>query len=392
MQEVAVIGVGQTRYGALIGQSAKELFGEAFTEAVRNVDKGLDLKEIKDIYVGNLGVGGGQLGNFSSMIADHIGLAGVPATRVENACASSGFAFRSAVLAIASGACKVALAGGVEKMNDVSRDRLKYWLGVSGDTEWERLSGMTFAGVYALMASRHMHQYGTKREHLAMVAVKNHKNGADNPKAHFQRAITIEQALNAAMVANPLSLFDCCPVSDGASAIILCQAEIAKKYTDTPIYVLGHGASTDKLGAFEREDLTTLNATVESARQAYEMAKIKPDDVDLAEVHDCFTIAELMAYEDLGFCRKGEGGKLIESGETQVGGRIPVNPSGGLKSKGHPIGATGTGQVYEIVKQLRNQVVKPSRQVSGAEIGLAHNVGGSGGTAVVSILGIGGMK
>jgi acetyl-CoA acetyltransferase len=181
-------------------------------------------------------------------------------------------------------------------------------------------------------------------------------------------------------------------VSDGASAIILCQAEIAKKYTDTPIYVLGHGASTDKLGAFEREDLTTLNATVESARQAYEMAKIKPDDVDLAEVHDCFTIAELMAYEDLGFCRKGEGGKLIESGETQVGGRIPVNPSGGLKSKGHPIGATGTGQVYEIVKQLRNQVVKPSRQVSGAEIGLAHNVGGSGGTAVVSILGIGGMK
>jgi acetyl-CoA acetyltransferase len=389
MQKVAVIGVGQTRYGTFIDQSAKELFAEAFAEAVKDVDKGLDLKDIQDIYIGNLGVGGGQLGNFSSMVADHIGLLGVPATRVENACASSGSAFRSAVLAVASGTCRIALAGGVEKMNDIPRERLRYWLGVSGDTEWERLAGMTFAGIYALMATRHMHQYGTKREHLAMVAVKNHSNGADNPKAHFQRPITIEQAMNAAMVAKPLSLFDCCPITDGASAVLVCQSEIAKNYTDTPIHVLGLGASTDRLGVFEREDFTTLRATIESAKQAYSMAKIEPNDVDLAEVHDCFTIAEIMAYEDLGLCHKGDGGKFIESGETQIGGRIPINPSGGLKSKGHPIGATGTGQVYEIVKQLRKQTVKASRQVSGAEIGLTHNVGGSGGTAVVTILGLG---
>jgi len=289
-------------------------------------------------------------------------------------------------MAIMSGVCDVVLAGGVEKMTDIPRDKLRYWLGVSGDTEWERLAGMTFPGVYALMALRHMHQYGTKREHLAMVAVKNHKNGAQNPKAHFQRETTLERALNSPMVAYPLTIFDCCPVSDGASVTILCRADLAKKYTDTPIYVAGFGAGTDRLSLFEREDFTTLMASVLAAKQAYKMAGIEPKDVDVAEVHDCFTIAEIIAYEDLGFCKKGEGAKLIEEGETEIGGRIPVNPSGGLKAKGHPIGATGTGQIYEIVKQLRDEAEKRSRQVSGAEIGLTHNVGGSGGTAVVHIL------
>ena len=392
MEEVAIIGAGQSRFGTFVEKGAKELFVEAFEEALGAVDKGIESREIQEIYVGNLGVGGGQLGNFASMIADYAGLAGIPAVRLENACASSGFAFRAAVLAVQSGTCDIAVAGGIEKMNDLPRERLRYWLGISGDTEWERLAGMTFAGVYALMAMRHMRQYGTKREHLAMVAVKNHKNGADNPKAHFQRTITLEQALNSAMVAHPLTLFDCCPVTDGASAAIVCRTDLAKKYTDTPIYVLGHGASTDRLGLFERKDFTALTATTMAAEQAYKMAKIQPKDVNLAEVHDCFTIAEIMAYEDLGFCKKGEGGKLVEAGETQIGGRIPVNPSGGLKSKGHPIWATGTGQVYEIFKQLRRQAVKSSRQVSGADIGLTHNVGGSGGTAVVHILGIGERK
>jgi acetyl-CoA C-acetyltransferase/acetyl-CoA acyltransferase len=237
-----------------------------------------------------------------------------------------------------------------------------------------------------------MHQYGTKKEHLAMVAVKNHANGADNPKAHFQRTITLEQALNSIMVAYPLTLFDCCPTTDGASAVVVCKADMAKKYTDTPVYIIGHGASTDRLGLFERKDFTTLASSTMAAQQAYKMAKIQPEDVNLAEVHDCFTIAEIMAYEDLGFCKRGEGGKLIEAGETQIGGRIPVNPSGGLKSKGHPIGATGTGQIYEVFKQLRRQAVKPSRQVSDAEIGLTHNVGGSGGTAVVHIFSAGERK
>lgn len=271
-------------------------------------------------------------------------------------------------------------------MTDIPRDKLRYWLGVSGDTEWERLAGMTFPGVYALMALRHVHQYGTKREHLAMVAVKNHKNGAQNPKAHFQREITLEVALNSPMVAYPLTIFDCCPVSDGASVAILCRADLAKKYTDTPIYVAGFGAGTDRLSLFERENFTTLIASVLAARQAYKMAGIEPKDVNVAEVHDCFTIAEIIAYEDLDFCKKGEGAKLVEEGETEIGGKISVNPSGGLKAKGHPIGATGAGQIYEIVKQLRGEVEKKSRQVSGAEVGLTHNVGGSGGTAVVHIL------
>jgi acetyl-CoA acetyltransferase len=389
MKDVAVIAAGQTKFGSFVDKGAKELFVEAFTEALNDVDKGIEPKEIKEVYVGSLGVGGGQLGNFASMMTDYAGISGTPAVRLENACASSGFAFRTAVLSVASGACDVAVAAGVERMNDIPRERLRYWLGVSGDTEWERLAGMTFAGVYALMAMRHMHQYNTKREHLAMVAVKNHKNGADNPKAHFQRVITVEQALNSPMIAHPLTLFDCCPITDGASAVIVCNVDIAKKYTDTPVYVIGHGASTDRLGVFERQDFTTLAATVEAAKEAYKMASCNAKDVDFAEIHDCFTIAEIMAYEDLGFCKKGEGGKLIESGETQMGGRIPVNASGGLKSKGHPIGATGTGQVYEVFKQLRKQVEKPSRQVSGAETGLAHNVGGSGGTAVVHILSAG---
>lgn len=273
-------------------------------------------------------------------------------------------------------------------MRDLPPDRLRYWLGVSGDTEWERLAGMTFAGVYALMAQRHIHQHGTKEEHMHMVAVKNHKYGADNPKAQLQRAITLEQATKSAPVCHPLRLFDCCPTSDGAAAAILCNAETAKKFTDSPIRVLGIGAGTDRLALFRREDLTTLKASVNAAKQAYEMSHLEPKDINVAEVHDCFTIAEIMAYEDLGFCKKGEGGKLIEEGQTYIGGRIPVNASGGLKAKGHPIGATGVGQIYEITKQLRGEADKKSRQVPDARIGLAHNVGGSGATATVHILGV----
>ncbi len=353
-----------------------------------DVEKGFDHKLIQEAYVGTLGVGGGQLGNFAAVVGDATGLTGIPITRVENACASSGFAFRSAFLAVASGICDVALAGGIEKMRDLPPDRLRYWLGVSGDTEWERLAGMTFTGVYALMAQRHIHQYGTKEEQLHMVAVKNHKQGADNPKAHLRRAITLEQASKSAAVCLPLRLFDCCPTSDGASAAILCDASMAKKFTNSPIRVVGAGAGTDRLALFQREDFTTLKASTIAAKQAYNMAKLDPKDINLAEVHDCFTIAEIMAYEDLGFCEKGEGGRLMEEGQTYIGGRIPVNASGGLKSKGHPIGATGVGQIYEITKQLRGQAEKTSRQVPNARYGLAHNAGGSGATAVVHILGV----
>ena len=220
-----------------------------------------------------------------------------------------------------------------------------------------------------------------------MVAVKNHKYGAENPKAQLQRAITLEQATKSAVVCDPLRLFDCCPTSDGASAAILCEATMAKRFTESPVRVLGTGAGTDRLALFLRDDFTTLRASTSASKQAYDMAKVEPKDINLAEVHDCFTIAEIMAYEDLGFCKKGEGGPLIEEGQTYIGGRIPVNVSGGLKAKGHPIGATGVGQIYEITKQLRGKTEKRSRQVPDAKLGLAHNVGGSGATAVVHILG-----
>ena len=388
MRNVAVIGVGQTKYGDQPNLGAGELFAQAFTDAVADANKGFDTKLIQEAYVGTLGVGGGQLGNFAAVIGEAAKITGVPITRVENACASSGFAFRSAFLAIASGVCDVALAAGVEKMRDLPPDRLRYWLGVSGDTEWERLAGMTFAGVYALMAQRHIHQYGTKEEQLHMVAVKNHKYGADNPKAQLQRAITLDQANKSATVCHPLRLFDCCPTSDGASAALLCDAEMAKQFTDTPIRILGVGAGTDRLALFQREDFATLEATTHAAKQAYQMAHLEAKDISLAEVHDCFTIAEIMAYEDLGFCKKGEGGRFIEEGQTYIGGRIPVNASGGLKSKGHPIGATGVGQIYEITNQLRGKVEKKTRQVPNAKFGLAHNVGGSGATATVHVLGV----
>ena len=387
MRNVSIIGVGQTKFGDHPLLNAGELFAQAWTEAVANVGKGLDPKLVQEAYIGTLGVGGGQLGNFAAVVGEAAKLTGIPITRVENACASSGFAFRSAYLAVASGICDVALAGGVEKMRDLPPDRLRYWLGVSGDTEWERLAGMTFAGVYALMAQRHIYQYGTKEEQLHMVAVKNHKYGADNPKAQLQRAITLEQASKSAVVCLPLRMFDCCPTSDGASAAILCAGEMAKKFTDIPIRVLGVGAATDRLALFQREEFTTLKASVLAARQAFDMAHLEQRHISLAEVHDCFTIAEIMAYEDLGFCKKGEGGKLIEDGQTYIGGRIPVNVSGGLKAKGHPIGATGVGQICEITKQLRGEAEKTSRQVPNARYGLAHNVGGSGGTATVHILG-----
>ena len=388
MRKVSVIGAGQTKFGDHPNLGASELFAQAFEEAVADADKGFDQKLIQEAYVGTLGVGGGQLGNFAAVVGEAAKITGVPITRVENACASSGFAFRSAFLAIASGICDVALAGGVEKMRDLAPDRLRYWLGVSGDTEWERLAGMTFAGVYALMAQRHIHQYGTKEEQLHMVAVKNHKYGADNPKAQLQRTITLDQANKSATVCHPLRLFDCCPTSDGASAALLCEAEMARKFTDSPIRVMGVGAGTDRLALYQREDFATLKATTYAAKQAYDMAHLKAEDISLAEVHDCFTIAEVMAYEDLGFCKKGEGGTMIEQGQTYIGGRIPVNASGGLKAKGHPIGATGVGQIYEIANQLRGKVEKKTRQVPNAKFGLAHNVGGSGATATVHILAI----
>ena len=386
MKRVAIVGAGCTKFGERLDAGLSELFTEAYIEALHGVDKGIDPSEIQEAFIGSMGSGGGQIANTAPLMIDYAGIPGIPATKVENACASGGYAIRSALLSILTGQCKVALVGGVEKMRDIPSERGRAWLGVGGDTEWERWHGLTFPAVFALMATRHMHEYGTTREQLAKVAVKNHKNGSKNPKAHFQNEIKLENALKAPMVAYPLSLMDCCPTSDGASAAILCEESLARRYTDTPVYIAGFGAATDRLASFSRESLTKGIATVNASSQAYKMAGIGPDDIDLAEVHDCFTIAEIVHTEDLGFCKKGEGGKFVEEGQTEIAGKVAVNPSGGLKAKGHPIGATGVGQVYEIFKQLRNEADKPSRQVPDAQIGLAHIMGGFIAAGTVHIL------
>jgi len=325
--------------------------------------------------------------HLGALIADYSGLASlhIPSTRVEAACASGGLALRQGIIAVASGYHDIVIAGGAEKMTDVGVETTTDALAAAADREWEGIMGATFPGLYAMMARLHMHKYGTTQEQLAAVAVKNHHNGTMNPKAQFQNEITIDTVINSVMVADPLRVFDCSPISDGASAVVIASADVARKYTDTPIYVKASAQASGTISLHDRPDITTIDATVAAANWAYKMAKLTPKDINFAEVHDCFTIAEICAIEDLGFVKKGEGGKATESGLTAIGGKIPVNPSGGLKACGHPVGATGVKQAVEMVLQLRGEAGK--RQIDGANIGLTHNVGGSGGTAVVHIFG-----
>jgi len=383
MGRVAVVAAGHTPFGDH-RRTAKSLFTEAFAQCLDSADKGLEPARVQEAWIGSLGFGGGQLGNLAALLTEHARLPNIPARRVENACASSGFAFRDAYLAVRSGAVDVAVAGGVEVMNDLGPVRQRYWLGVSGDTEWERLAGLTFPGVYAMMAVRHMEEFGTTREQLAAVAVKNHRNGARNPNAQFRKEITIEDALRSPSVAYPFTLYDCCGTTDGATAVVLASEATAREFTDTPVWVRGSGAATDHLALHDRATLTTLEATRRAAADALRQAEARVEDIDLMEVHDCFTIAEVLALEDLGLCPKGDGGRFTASGATAIEGQVAVNASGGLKAKGHPLGATGTGQVYELFHQLRGTA--EGRQRDGAEIGLAHNVGGSGATCAVHVL------
>jgi acetyl-CoA C-acetyltransferase len=366
-------------------RSYRSLFETAFESAVDSVPDGFDPEAIDEAVVGNLGVGGRQLGLPGPAVTEHVGLHGVPCSRVENACAASGYAVRQAVQAVRSGMADVVLAGGVEVMSDMSSDVTKYWLGVSGETEWERLTGTTFAGVYAQMASAYLDRYeDAEPEHLSMAAVKNHANGAKNPHAHLGFECSMDQAVGAPIVADPLNLYHCCPTSDGAAATLVASEDVVEEYTDDPVRVAGVGAASDRVGLFQREDYTAVEASARAGEKAYGRADVGPEDVDFAEVHDCFAIAELLAYEDLGFCGRGEAPYLLEEGKTELGGELPVNASGGLKSKGHPIGATGAGQLAEAFKQLTGRAGE--RQVEDAARGLTHNVGGSGGAAVVHVL------
>jgi acetyl-CoA C-acetyltransferase len=359
------------------------LLRTAVQSAYGSVDRGVERTQIGEAFLGTLGFSGWQLGNASAVLAEEAGIPGVPSTRVENACASAGFALRAGIKAIESGSRDVVLVAGLEKMTDPTPSRRRYWLGVSGDTEWERLAGLTFAGVYGLMADRYLAEHHVGREALAEVAVKNHANGALNPNAQFQKEITRQQVLDAPKVADPLGLLDCCPVTDGAAAILLAGEEIARSFTDTPVIIAGDGAGSDTLALQERAHLTRLAATQRAGDEAFHRAGVDRSVISFLEVHDCFTIAELLALEDLGFAGRGEAGALTLSGATRRGARLPVNPSGGLKSKGHPIGATGAGQAYEAFHQLRGTADR--RQVEGAEWGLSHNVGGSGASATVTI-------
>jgi acetyl-CoA C-acetyltransferase len=368
-------------------RSFRDIVVEAGVGALE--DAGVGGESIDSMFVGNMS--GGQFveqEHIGALIADYSGLAAglhVPSTRVEAACASGGLAFRQGIQSVASGYNDIVVAAGVEKMTDVSSVGASSALAAAADREWEGMMGATFPGLYAMIARMHMQQYGTTSEQLAQVAVKNHKNGTNNPIAQYRNNITVDKVLNSIMVADPLHIFDCSPITDGAAALVLAPAEEAYKYTDTPIYIKGSGQASDTIALHDRRDITTLDASVYAAKRAYDMAGIGPDDIDVAEVHDCFTIAEICAIEDLGFVEKGQGGRYVEEGNTAIGGRIPVNTSGGLKACGHPVGATGIKQAAEIINQLRGEAGK--RQVEGAEIGLAHNVGGSGATALVHILG-----
>jgi acetyl-CoA C-acetyltransferase len=277
---------------------------------------------------------------------------------------------------IKAGLADVVLVVGTETMTHVGSSMATEWMARAGDTRWEYPFGITFPGFYALMATRHMHEFGTSRMQLSMVAVKNHKYGAMNPFAHLQKEVSLEEAMKSVPICQPLNLYDCCLISDGAAAVIMASEEKAKKITDTPVWITGLGSASDTMMIAERPSLVGLTASQIAGEQAYKMASVTPNDIDVACTHDCFTIAEIMSYEDLGFCKKGEGGKFIEEGQSYIGGKVPINVDGGLKSKGHPLGATGVSMTVEIVKQLRGEAGK--RQVNAAEIGLTHNVGETG--------------
>jgi len=380
---VSIVSAGLSKFGRREGLMCRELFAEATKEAFERCPNLDPIKDIDALFVGHMGESYEHQGHTGPTLADWIGLLPKPAVRIESACASSGSALRIGILAILSGLHKVVMVGGVEKMTHRTTAEVTEYLAMASDFPFEQWNGITFPGLYALLATAHMDKYGTTEENLAKVAVKNHHNGTLNPKAHMQKEITLDKAMTSKVVAWPLKLYDCSLITDGGSCIILTHPDIAKKYTDTPVHIIGSGQASDTIGLYEREELTSLKAARIAGQEAYRMAGVEPKDLDVAEVHDCFTIAEILAYEDLGFCGVGKGGNLINEGTTEIGGKLPVNPSGGLKSKGHPVGATGTAQAYEIYLQLTGQAQK--RQVDGANIGLSHNVGGSGATASVHI-------
>jgi acetyl-CoA C-acetyltransferase len=380
---VSIVSAGMSKFGRFDGVYARELFVEAAKDAYERCPNLDPRRDIKALIVGQMSESFEHQGHTGPTVADWIGLTPIPTIRTEAACSSSAVAIRAGIFAIMSGLYDVVMVGGVEKMTHRKTSDVTEYLAMACDYPFEQWQGATFPGLFAMVGRAHMHKYGTTEKQMALVAVKNHRHGAMNPKAHMQKEICLEDALSSRVVAYPLKLYDCSLITDGACCLIFTKPEIAKKYTDTPVHIIGSGQASDTIGLYERENLTNLDAGRLAGEEAYKMAGVEPKDVDVAEVHDCFTIAEIVAYEDLGFCERGKGGCLVEDGQTGIDGKVAVNTSGGLKAKGHPVGATGAAQAYEVYLQLTEQAGK--RQVKGAEIGLTHNIGGLGATGVVNI-------
>jgi acetyl-CoA C-acetyltransferase len=388
MRKVAIIGVGNSKFGNRTDVNIAELAYESTKPAFE--EAGITPKDVEFVAVGSVGAGAWYEELLPAVVsAEYCGLTGAGLVRCEAACSSGSAAFQTAYSAIASGQAEITMALGIEKMREIDTPTSMEWIGRAGYYFWEFHNfGVTFPAYYALYANAYMAKYGTTEEDLALVAVKNHKYGSMNPKAHLQNKITVNDVLSSMVIASPLKLLDCCPMTDGSAAVILASEEKVKELKiDTPVWVAGIGYSSGTANLSKRKDYVGLEASVLAAQRAYKTAGITPDKLDFAEVHDCFTIAEILAYEDLGFCAKGEGAKLIREGQTEIGGKIPVNMDGGLKAKGHPIGTTGCSMIYELTKQLKEEAVEKSRQVHLKNyIGLAHNVGGTGHYCYVTIL------
>ncbi len=383
MRPVAVIGIGKTAFGAFPDRDLRSLAVEAGQKALE--DAGIEPGRVEAFYLGNFAgpsfVGQNHLAPY---VAAGLGITSVPCTRFEAACASSGSAFYHAVSSVAAGLQDIVLIGGVEKMTSQPTPKVTEILSAAGDMCGEGRAGATFPALFAMIARRHMYQYGTTREMLAAVAVKNHANGAKNPLAHMRKVITIEQALNGKPISEPLTVYDCSLVSDGAAAVVIAPLDRAAEFTKKPIRVRGIAQASDVVALDEKDDVTTFKAVRAAAEKAYKMAGVQASDVQFAEVHDCFTIAEIVAIEDLGFAAKGQGGPYTLEGRTCLNGERPVNTSGGLKSKGHPVGATGVGQICDIAIQIRGDAGE--RQIPNNTLGVAQNLGGSGATCVVTVL------
>jgi acetyl-CoA C-acetyltransferase len=407
---VAMVGAGMSRFGAFAEKNTRDLFVEAYKGMKKTVDKGFDPSVIEALYIGNFSSDQFEhQAHIAPLLTDAIGLTPRPATRVEDACASGGAAIWQGVMMIASGMADVVLVGGAEKMTALNTAAVTEALATAADMPFEIPAGFTFPGFYAAMASAYMHQYGMKSEHLMNVAIKNHDNASLNSNAQFGVTIQkwMEGRIAAAIkkgkpaptwstiwdflhdeasnptVAWPLRLFDCSPVTDGAAAILLVAEERAHEFTDHPIHIIGSGQASDS-ALHDRPELTTIPAAKIAASKAYEMAGVTAKDIRIAEVHDCFTIAEVVATEDLGFFAPGEGFKATEDGMTARNGSKPINTSGGLKAKGHPVGASGVAQAVEVWKQMRGQA--EARQVEGdISLALTHNVGATGSTCVVHV-------